>query len=429
MQRAVPGTSIERMFEFGVDPIIQIREGLEALAGEERAGWPGVALSERLVELSVLQERVDAEWLRCAGQWDAARAWAEDGAVTASSWLASRTDVTRPNAVRKVRTARFAFAHAATGDALASGELSAANAETLAVLATRRRKTFVADEDVILEHAPKLSPDAFSLLLRKWREYADDEEATDEKSKPFEERFFRITDTLGGAKVDGFLDPESAGLVRAALDAIDRPDAKGGSLAPRSRGQRYADALVDLARESLARAKRGGRFTPNIDAVLDVNRVAGHEPIDVFGDRGVPGYRDAIGRRPVSRATIERLCCDPNIGRVIMRGESVVLDVGRRSRTVNRAQWRALLRRDKQCRFPGCDRPAEWTDAHHLIHWLHGGTTDLDNLVLLCRYHHVKCHEGNWTLHREPDGHISATPPPDPWERPPPRGSPLDLAA
>ncbi len=58
-----------------------------------------------------MQERLEAEWLRCAGQWDAQQAWAEDGAVSASSWLASHTDVTRANAVRKVRTARFAFAH------------------------------------------------------------------------------------------------------------------------------------------------------------------------------------------------------------------------------------------------------------------------------------------------------------------------------
>ncbi len=289
------------MFGAG-DPVIQISEGLDRLASEARAGWPGAALSERLVELSALQERLDAEWLRCAGQWDAAKAWSEDGAVSASSWLASHTDVTRPNAVRKVRTARFAFRHAATGDALADGRLSSANAETLAVLATRRRKTFEHDEEIILEHAPKLSPDAFAFMMRKWREYADDLEAKDETSKAFEERFFRLTDTLDGAKVDGFLDPEAAALVRSALDAIDRPDPTNGLVKPRSLGQRYADALVDLARESLARTKRGGRFVPNVDGVLDVNRVAGHEPVDIFGDPGRPAYAatrsDAVPSHP-----------------------------------------------------------------------------------------------------------------------------------
>ena len=74
---------------------------------------------------------------------------------------------------------------------------------------------------------------------------------------------------------------------------------------------------------------------------------------------------------------------------------------------------------------PGCDRPAEWTDAHHLNHWLHGGATDLDNLVLLCRYHHVLCHEGRWTLTRAPDGTITVTKP-DPDGAPPPQRGPPD---
>jgi hypothetical protein len=141
------------------------------------------------------------------------------------------------------------------------------------------------------------------------------------------------------------------------------------------------------------------------------------------------GRRHTLNLRPATRQLLERLCCDASIARVVMAGDSEVLDLGRERRFPTPAQFRALVLRDQHCQFPGCDRPPEWTDAHHLIHWLHGGTTDLDNLVVLCRYHHVKCHEGAWTLHREPDGRIAAIPPPDPWERPPPRGSPLDLAA
>ncbi|HEX9313752.1 MAG TPA: HNH endonuclease signature motif containing protein, partial [Actinomycetota bacterium] len=46
--------------------------------------------------------------------------------------------------------------------------------------------------------------------------------------------------------------------------------------------------------------------------------------------------------------------------------------------------------RDHHCTFPECDRPASWCDAHHVIHWTDGGRTDLSNLVLLCRRHHVR---------------------------------------
>ena len=152
-----------------------------------------------------------------------------------------------------------------------------------------------------------------------------------EKSKPFEERFFRLTDTLDGAKIDGFVDPDAAALIRSAFDAIDRPDPT-----QRAREATVAAGSGTPTRSSTspenhwrARSVEDGS-SPNIDAVLDVNRVAGHEPVDIFGDRGAPGYADAIGRRPVSPETIERLLCDCNLGRVLMRGESEVLDVGRR---------------------------------------------------------------------------------------------------
>jgi hypothetical protein len=87
------------------------------------------------------------------------------------------------------------------------------------------------------------------------------------------------------------------------------------------------------------------------------------------------------------------------------------LAVGRATRVVAPAQRAALTVRDGGCRFPGGDRPVAWCDAHHLRHWVHGGRTDLGNLVLLCRGHHHAVHEGGWRLHRHPDGTLTATPP------------------
>jgi hypothetical protein len=85
--------------------------------------------------------------------------------------------------------------------------------------------------------------------------------------------------------------------------------------------------------------------------------------------------------------------------------------VGRTSRVVTAAQRAALLVRDGGCAVAGCDRPPAWCEAHHLVHWLHGGPTDLANLALLCRAHHRAVHEGGWRLARDPDGRLAATPP------------------
>jgi len=72
---------------------------------------------------------------------------------------------------------------------------------------------------------------------------------------------------------------------------------------------------------------------------------------------------------------------------------------------------RALDARDRGCRWPGCERPASWSAAHHLVHWAQGGTTELGNLVLLCHRHHRMVHEGGWQLVRTDDQRLLTVPP------------------
>jgi hypothetical protein len=75
------------------------------------------------------------------------------------------------------------------------------------------------------------------------------------------------------------------------------------------------------------------------------------------------------------------------------------------------AQRAALVVRYGRFSVPDCDRPPAWCEAHHLVHWQHGGPTDLANLALVCRTHHRAVHEGGWRLGRDPDGRLTATPP------------------
>ncbi len=49
-----------------------------------------------------------------------------------------------------------------------------------------------------------------------------------------------------------------------------------------------------------------------------------------------------------------------------------------------------------------CDRVSHWCDVHHLVHWADGGETNIENLVLLCRTHHLLVHEGGWTISGKP---------------------------
>ena len=104
---------------------------------------------------------------------------------------------------------------------------------------------------------------------------------------------------------------------------------------------------------------------------------------------------DFTGPIPAERA--RQLACDAGISRIITAGASQPLDVGRRTRTVPTQLRRALAARDRGCKFPSCDRPVAWCDAHHRRHWADGGPTVLANLVLLCRLHHTMIHQG-WSF-------------------------------
>ena len=98
------------------------------------------------------------------------------------------------------------------------------------------------------------------------------------------------------------------------------------------------------------------------------------------------------------------------------------MDVGRALRVPGPAARAALRVRAGGCEWPGCDRPVAFTNAHHFVHWGHGGETAVPNLVLLCYRHHWLVHEGGWQLARVEEGRLLAIPPARghrPWIRPP----------
>jgi hypothetical protein len=94
--------------------------------------------------------------------------------------------------------------------------------------------------------------------------------------------------------------------------------------------------------------------------------------------------------------------------------DSVVIDVGRGKRIVSGPAKRALNARDKTCRWPGCSRPGSWCTPHHLIPWSKGGSSNLDNQILVCSRHHWQLHEGGWQMVTSADGRILVIPPPAP---------------
>lgn len=124
----------------------------------------------------------------------------------------------------------------------------------------------------------------------------------------------------------------------------------------------------------------------------------------LHGGRDLAGRCELEDSGPIRRHLLELLACDCTVSRIVMQGDSVILDMGRKSRLATPAQGRAVSVRDRHCRFPGCRRKTHWCDLHHVRSWLDGGPTDVANLVLLCRRHHTLIHNSRWTITASADG-------------------------
>ena len=368
----------------------------------DRSGWSDAALCADVVELAGAVERAQAELVAAVGQWQARAAWTEDGAHSGLAWLVANTPMTRAAASRLCATARLVHGHEQTAKALDVGDVTVAHVEVLATAARRREGLYPEYEDTLLDAARTMNPDDLVMVARRWRELADDQLAALDAATAFENRYLHVSPTTGGARIDGFLDPVGAATVIDALDALSPPDPVSGP-APRSLSARYADAFVMMAEASLDAEERDGRAQPHIGLVWDAQTLFDRASVDVSTARC-----DLEGYGPIGRAVAERMACDAKVARIVMAGKSRVLDLGRSTRVVSPALRTAVTVRDRHCQGRGCRTPAKWCDVHHVVHWLDGGETKEENLILLCRRCHVQHHEGGWRISREPDGTVTS---------------------
>jgi hypothetical protein len=367
----------------------------------DRSSWSDAALCAEVVDLALAAERANARLAVAVGDWRAREAWRSDGSASGPAWLVEHTPMTRPAAARLCRSARLVHDHEQTAKALDVGDVTAAHVEVLAGAVRRREELYPAHEDTLLNAASSLTPDDLVTVARRWRSLADDQLAAVDAAAAHEQRFFHVSPTFGGGRIDGFIDPTGTATLIRALDALVPPD-PAGTPDPRPLSVRSADGLVMLAEQWLDAPERAGRASCTLNLVIDVDTLLGKASLDACEARC-----DLDDFGPVGRAIAERLACDAKVARIVMADTSKVLDLGRSTRVVSPALRRAVLIRDKHCQRKGCRVPAKWCDVHHIIHWLHGGETNLDNLVLLCRRHHVDHHEGAWTINRQLDGSVT----------------------
>ncbi len=240
-------------------------------------------------------------------------------------------------------------------------------------------------------------------------------------------RFLDMNTDSTGMLVGRFqLDAIAGASLRAAIDAHSAPEPmvnhRDGSSDRdlRTARQRRADALATVSDLALgvAQPRRGER--PRVVVHATSAQLVGAESTPPDHADTPPLTTSAVTEsgEVLQPWALARLACDAVLQRVVMDASLGPLDVGREHRLVTIAQRRALAARDEGCIV--CGAPPDWCDAHHIVFWANGGSSDMDNLVLLCPRHHTAVHAGEWFIVRADQGGLRLIPPRhvDPRQRP-----------
>jgi len=409
------------------DTLIAVRDAVTLLQAEDLHGVDSGSLLTDVADLRQLADQVEGEWLRRVGEVHARGAADVMGAGSTKAFLRGTCLVSPAEASKAVATASALRSTCeATAGALAAGMIGAGQARVITKVITDLPSALpedvrIAGEATLVEHARVLDPAQLARAGRYLASRVDPHGVARDEAEQRDRSGITFASTLYGAGIArGDLDPESLAVICAALEPLSapRPPTPDGLIDGRTAARRRLDALVEVSRHYL-----------DCQQVPDVRRPGAHLTVVTSAGTlaGTPGGASLDWGGVVSGETTRRLACDATITPVTIGPLGQVLDVGRRTRTVNAPIWAALVVRDRTCAFPGCDTPTSRCDAHHIKHWADGGPTSLGNLVLLCRYHHQRVihddqHQDRWRVRiDEPTGRPVFDPPI--WTRR--RGTPL----
>ncbi len=397
-------------------------------------------------EIATLAAHIHAATYRLLtliAEFDRLQGWEPEGHRSCAHWLSYRTGIDLGAAREKVRTARALKQLPQISATMEQGALSFTQVRALTRVATPE------SEEALLELALCSTAAQLERTARAWRLMSRCDENELEKIRHRSRCFSVFPDEEGMYLVRGRLDPEVGAMLMRAIDAANDALFRASTSEEIEPKQRRADAVGLLAERALAvgfgcaersgAAAEGkhrdgkrtdGERTSDAPSEHTAEHKAGADIVPLSGSRAeryqVVLYVDAStlenGSEPgrseledgtrVSAETSRRLSCDASVVRITKapggevhdgsaHGGSApdgeVLDIGRKTRTIPPALRRALEARDRGCRFPGCG--LRFTDAHHVRHWADGGETKLENLILLCRFHHRLVHEEGYTVH------------------------------
>lgn len=194
----------------------------------------------------------------------------------------------------------------------------------------------------------------------------------------------------GMHRLTGDLDPTCAALAATVLNALSAPrPTEAGGPDDRSPAQRRHDALASVCRLALRAGElaRTGGTPATVLITVTADQV-----------RSGMGLAETSTGQLLPMADAMRLADQAELAMLFTNAIERPLTLHRSRRVASPNQTLALIGRDEGCTFPGCTMPPEWTEKHHIRAWQDGGPTNLDNLCLVCDYHHDHHLQQGWTI-------------------------------
>jgi hypothetical protein len=317
-----------------------------------------------------------------------------NGHCSAVSWVMNTCTMSQSSASDRLCVGKQLESMPKVAEALSSGEIGYQSASVICHLRDKLGdKRDLLNEEELVGYAREFSIKGMNRLSDYTRYVLDPDGFERDSEENYEERFLHISEMRGMYHLTGVIDPEGGAALKTAVDALAK---RLGTDDGRTPKQRRADALVEMVHHAMDQGtmpRRSGA-RPHVMVTTTIEGLK--------GELGASASELQAGML-VSSKTVQRLACDGTLSRVL-KADSVVVDVGRATRAVSPAQWRALKARHRTCSFPGCDRPISWTSPHHVDFWSRGGPNNLRNLLPLCFFHHRLVHEGGWQVVKAGEG-------------------------
>jgi hypothetical protein len=324
------------------------------------------------------------ELLRMISELDRREAWQDTGARDLAHWLCMRYGISSWKAHRWIGAAHALEQLPRLSHAFASGTLGIDKVVELCRFASPET------EGRLILWAKEVSCTAIRRRGDVAVRVSCEEIAETERSRSLT---YWYTDEGRRLGLQAELPADRGEVVVRALERMaERVPVMPGEADGSHADARRADALVALCSARIAADPDADRAT-----------IVVHAPLSALTD-DTAGCELGSGSCVPTR-TLERLLCNARIQTQVEDGAGNVVGLGRMTREPAAWMIRQVRYRDRGCRFPGCGTRA-FTEAHHVRWWRDGGRTDLDNLLLICSFHHRLVHELGWTVRREPDGSV-----------------------